>query len=185
MGYKTTFSRLRGPVTTRIVNDTGTITVEGDILIDGNLLITGSINNYNISQIATKTEFTSSVGGVTLYNVATPRFVLTGTISSGSSTSITCSLVPNTHFQCITRGTVRNNFLSRSVYTKALNTHVTWFSGSSPIIDFQNTIDDNFYSVNISLSASILNNNLIFTLTSGTGSNYSYTLLGDGSTTTF
>jgi hypothetical protein len=94
-------------------------------------------------------------------------------------------MVPNSHFQCTARATIRNTTISRSIYTKGLSTHVTWFSGSSPVLDFQNAMDDNFYTTAAGLSASILNDNLIFTLTSGTGSNYSYTIIGDGSTITF
>lgn len=127
---------------------------------------------------------TGSVGGVTFINTVTPRYVLTGTIASGSSVSLTCSLVNNTSAQTFARVTTRNTTSQVTNYTKALITHTTLFSGSNARSDFVDIVDDNFYTVSMSLSSSVSGSSLIYTFACNTGS-FPYTFFVDQSSYSF
>jgi hypothetical protein len=139
---------------------------------------------FDYSYVNAMPSITGSVGGVTFINTLTPRYVVTGTIASGSNVSITCSLVNNTSAQTFARVTTRNSTLQTTNYTKALLTHTTLFSGSSAKSDFVDIVDDNFFAVSMSLSSSVSGSSLIYTFACNTGS-FPYTFFIDQSSYSF
>jgi hypothetical protein len=141
--------------------------------------------SYNASDITLATGLSSSVGGISFRTELTPSVTGTGTVNSGSVVSITASLLDNYHHRGTCTVVLRHPTTKNVVYTKSISTLTTKVSGSNAVMDFANTIDDNFFSVNCQLSASVSSDSLIYAFTCGTGSSYSYTLLAGYSAFSF
>jgi len=139
---------------------------------------TVSVNNSDLSGI---TEFSGSVAGVSVWDVATPRFVSTGLISSGTAVVLSCTLKPDTHYAPATQFILKDTLDATIAVTNA-DLQITFVSGTAPIINYDVTSAAGLNTATLTISGTIdeTTEHLVLHATSNTGSNYTFYATADG-----
>jgi hypothetical protein len=165
------------------------VDADGNVFISGALNVSGAVDNPTVTALSasvaadinnltqslnTKLDFTGSVGGITFYNSATPRFGVTGTISTGGTAAFTCSLITGKYYEWQSRAIIRTATGITS-YTKDLTGFIDY---NNATID--GVISSEGFAINPTsgtMSSSIgPANSLVIALTSASGTNYQYAI---------